>query len=178
VVAIIITLMVLEIKLPQVTAENLLNVLSHIGIYALSFVVIGITWLNYSNFFKYIEQLNTKIIWLNLGFLFMLSLVPLPTQALGENFYTKESHMFYGIILATVALFYTLMQHAANPYISHISKHELSRMNKKNWFAVIMYAISVPLSFISVWLSATVFVAMPAMYFLPERKLAETKATR
>jgi len=173
VVAIIITLMVLEIKLPKVTAENLVDVLCHIGIYALSFVVIGITWLNYSTFFKYIEQLTTKIIWLNLGFLFMLSLVPLPTQALGVDFYSRESHMFYGIILATVALFYTLMQYAANPYITHLTKPELDHLNKKNWVAVIFYALSVPLSLISIYLSTAIFILLPAMYFIPERKLIQ-----
>ena len=130
VVAIIITLMVLEIKLPVVTAGNLVNVLAHIGIYALSFIVIGITWINYNTVFKHIEQINAKIIWFNLGFLFMLSLVPLPTQALGENFYTKESHMFYGIILTCVSLFYTLTQYAANPYMSTLSKPEMRRLTE------------------------------------------------
>jgi uncharacterized membrane protein len=175
VVAIIITLMVLEIKLPAVTADNLLVVLRNIGIYALSFVVIGITWINYNLFFKYIEQITTKIIWLNLGFLFMLSLVPLPTEALGNDFYTKESHMFYGTILAAVALLYTLMQYAANPYISHLSKAELKHMNEKNWFSVVLYGLSVPLSLISIYLSTAIFIAMPVMYFLPERKLISAK---
>ena len=171
VVAIIITLMVLDIKLPQITADNLLDILRHIGIYALSFVVIAITWLNYNTFFKYIEHITTKTIWLNLLFLFFLSLVPLPTEALGNNFFVKQSHMFYGAILTAVAFAYTLMQYAANPYIFHLSKSELSYLNKKNWLATILYGLSIPLSLISIYLSTVVFILLPVLYFLPSRKL-------
>jgi len=171
VVAIIITLMVLEIKLPKVTAENLLTVLSYIGIYALSFIVIGITWLNYNTLFKYIENITARIIWLNLAFLFVLSLVPLPTQALCKDFHTKESHMFYGIILTCVSIVYTLMQYAANPNIIHLSKSEIKQLNTKNWMSIILYAISVPLSILSIYFSTMIFILMPILYFLPERKL-------
>ena len=131
VVAIIITLMVLEIKLPKVTAENLLTVLGYIGIYALSFIVIGITWLNYNTVFKYIENITAKIIWLNLAFLFVLSLVPLPTQALCEDFHTTESHMFYGIVLTCVSIVYMLMQYVANPNLIHLSKAEIKKLNTR-----------------------------------------------
>jgi len=172
VVAIIITLMVLEIKLPKVNAENLLDVLRHIGIYALSFIVIGITWLNYNLFFKYVEKLTPKIIWINFAFLFLLSLVPLPTQALGEDFYTPASHMFYGAILGSVALTYTLLQYSANSHMEHLSSAEIKTMNLKNWFATFMYAASIPLSMVSIYLSTAIFILLPVMYFLPERKLA------
>lgn len=173
VVAIIITLMVLEIKLPQVTADNLWEVLRHIAIYALSFVVIGITWLNYNTFFKYVDKITTRIIWLNLSFLFMLSLVPLPTQALGEAFFVKESHMFYGIILALVATSYSLMYKSASHYLTHLSKAEIKIINRKNWMAVGCYVLSVPLSLVSIYLSTAIFIIMPAIYFIPSRKLVE-----
>jgi uncharacterized membrane protein len=171
VVAILITLMVLEIKLPQVTIQNLMDVLRHIGIYAMSFVVIGITWLNYNTFFKYLNHLSTKTIWLNLIFLFFLSLIPLPTQALGENFYKKESHIFYGIILTLVSVVYTLMQYTANPSIAALTKAELARLNKKNWLAVVLYALSIPLSLVHIYLSTTIFILLPVLYFLPSKKL-------
>lgn len=173
VIAIIITLMVLEIKLPKVTAQNLLSVLGHIGIYALSFVAIGITWLNYSTFFKYVEKLNARIIWLNLAFLFVLSLIPLATQSLGEDFDAPASHMFYGVILGVVSLMYTLLQYSANPFIAHLSKAEINRMNRKNWITILMYFASAPLSLISIYLSTAVFILLPATFFLPERKLLQ-----
>lgn len=173
VVAIIITLMVLEIKLPQVTAANLWEVLRHIAIYALSFVVIGITWLNYNTFFKYIDKITTRIIWLNLSFLFMLSLIPLPTQALGEAFFVKESHIFYGIILTAVAISYSLMYKSASRYLNHLSKADIKIINRKNWMAVVLYALSIPLSFISIYLSTLIFIMMPAIYFIPSRKLVD-----
>jgi len=175
VVAIIITLMVLDIKLPLITAENLAAVLLHIGMYAMSFVVIAITWLNYNTFFKYLNHINTKTIWLNLIFLFVLSLVPLPTQALGENFYRKESHVFYGIIMTLVSVVYTLMQYTANPSISTLTKSELAWLNKKNWLAILLYGLSIPLSLVSIYLSTSIFILMPAMYFLPSKKLLAAK---
>ncbi|MDB5134212.1 MAG: hypothetical protein JWP37_815 [Mucilaginibacter sp.] len=173
VVAIIITLMVLEIKLPQVTAANLWEVLRHIGIYALSFVVIGITWLNYNTFFKYIDKITPRIIWINMAFLFLLSLIPLPTQALGEAFFLKESHIFYGVILTAVAASYSLMYKAATRYIGHLSKAEIKILNRKNWMAVGFYALSIPLSLVSIYLSTAVFIIMPAIYFIPSKKLIE-----
>jgi len=175
VIAIIITLMVLEIKLPKVTAQNLFEVLGHIGIYALSFVAIGITWLNYSTFFKYIEKLNARIIWLNLSFLFLLSLIPLATQSLGEDFRTPASHIFYGVILGSVSLMYTLLQHSVNPFITHLSKAEINRMNRKNWITILLYFVCAPLSFVSVYLSTAIFILLPATYFLPERKLEQNQ---
>jgi len=166
------------IKLPKVTADNLLTVLGYIGIYALSFIVIGITWLNYNTLFKYIENITAKIIWLNLAFLFVLSLVPLPTQTLCEDYYTKESHMFYGIVLTCVSIVYMLMQYVANPNIIHLSKAEIKRLNTKNWLAIILYAISVPLSMLSIYFSTAIFILMPILYFLPERKLLSDLPTR
>ena len=135
--------------------------------------MIGITWLNYNTVFKYIENITAKIIWLNLAFLFVLSLVPLPTKALCQDFYTKESHIFYGIVLTCVSIVYTLMQYTANPNIVHLSKAEIKKLNAKNWLSIILYAISIPLSMLSICFSTTIFILMPILYFLPERKLID-----
>jgi uncharacterized membrane protein len=171
VIAIIITLMVLEIKLPKITSDTLFEVLRQIGIYALSFVVIGITWINYSIAFKYIEKLTTRIIWLNLSFLFCLSLVPLPTQAMGEDFFVPRSHIFYGIILTLVALIFSLLQQEANEFILHLSKQEIALINRKNYLATSLYAISIPLSQVSIYLSTFIFILLPVLYFIPSKKL-------
>ena len=170
VIAIIITLMVLEIKLPKVNAASILEVLRSIGIYALSFVVIGITWLNYSTAFKYIEKLTTKIIWLNLLFLFLLSLVPLPTQALGENFFEKESHMFYGIILSSVSTVFSLLQLEAFKGMTHLAQKDINTLNRKNWIGTGLYVLSIPLCLVSIYLSTFIFVLLPVMYFIPSGK--------
>lgn len=172
VIAIIITLMVIEIKLPKVNSATIIEVLRHVGIYALSFIVIGITWINYSLIFKYIEKLTTMIIWLNFAFLFFLSLVPLPTQALGEDFFVKDSHMFYGFILTAVSLIFSLLQKESNKFIKHLTKSEIGLVNRKNYIATALYALSIPLSQISIYLSTFIFVLLPVLYFIPSRKLA------
>jgi uncharacterized membrane protein len=166
VMAIIITLMVLDIKLPKITAETWLDVLRHLGIYGLSFVTIGITWVNYNSFFQYIDQINPRIIWLNLAFLFVLSLVPLPTQSMGVDFFEKGSHVFYGAIFTGVALLYSLLQREANKYITHLSKSEILKINRKSWLATLLYALSIPLSQISIYLSTAIFILLPVLYFM------------
>jgi uncharacterized membrane protein len=85
-------------------------------------------------------------------------------------------HIFYGLILAAVALTYALMQLAVNPQITHLSKSELQRLNKKNWIAVVLYALSIPLSLIHIYLSTAIFILLPSLYFLPSKKLVEPGA--
>jgi uncharacterized membrane protein len=172
VIAIIITLMVLEIKLPAIHTGTILEVLRHIGIYAMSFVVIGITWLNYHATFKHIEKLTPRIIWLNMIFLFLLSLVPLPTQALGQDFLLKNSHVLYASVLTAVSFVFCLLQIESNQYIRYLSHAEIRFINRKNWIATILYALAIPLSQISIFLSTFVFILMPVLYFIPSAKLS------
>ena|SRR2546428_3817531 len=171
VVAIIITLMIIEIKLPELNSENFLLLVRHIGVYAMSFIVIAIMWLNHHFMFVGAERINTRIIWLNFMLLFFMSLIPLPTKALGENFFLKESHLFYGLILSASASSFSLLQREVNKTIKHLSEDDKRNINRLNWTSTSIYALSIPLSFISIYLSTFIFILIPLIYFLPSKKL-------
>jgi uncharacterized membrane protein len=94
VIAIIMTLMILEIKLPELTAASLWTFLQHITIYALSFLVIAITWLNHHIMFLHVDKIPTRIIWINFMMLFSMSLIPLATGHLGEHFFRRKAICF------------------------------------------------------------------------------------
>src|SRR5476651_2129448 len=91
VIAIVITLMVLEIKLPTMTPDNLWALAQHILVYGLSFLMVAIVWLNLRIILMPLEVVDNKIIWLDLALLFTISLIPLPTEALGEQFEQRLS---------------------------------------------------------------------------------------
>lgn len=171
VIAIIMTLMILEIKLPDLTVSNFLIFIQHVSVYALSFIVIAITWLNHHIMFLHIEKITTKIIWINFAMLFSMSFIPLATGHLGEHFFRKESHMFYGTIMTAVALPYTLLQFNAYKMLTSIQDKVKSRINKLNWVATILYGLSVPLSLLSIYISTIIYLIFPIVYFILPKKL-------
>jgi len=166
VVAIIMTLMILEIKLPDLTASNLPAFLQHTGIYALSFIIIAITWINHHNMFLHLEKINTNMIWLNFAMLFSMSLIPLATGHLGEHFFYRESHMLYGVVMGAVALPYTLLQMNVTNRLAKTARRDTSKINKLNWIATILYGLSVPLSLLSIYISTIIYVVFPIVYFV------------
>jgi len=171
VIAIIITLMVLSIKLPHLTTTTGMVLLRHISIYGLSFISIAIIWLNHHNMFMVIEKVDTRTIWANIFLLFFMSLIPLPTKALGEDFFERESHVFFGIILTATSITYSILQTMIISTMAKVSTENKTNTNRLNWFASLLYASSIPLSFISVYLSTFIFILIPIVYFIPTKKL-------
>jgi len=174
VIAIIMTLMILEIKLPDLSVSNLSAFSIHIGIYALSFIVIAITWQNHHVMFLHIDKINTNMIWLNFAMLFSMSLIPLATGHLGEHLLQQESHMLYGAVMTAVALPYTLLQMNVTRTLTQLSEKSGSKINRLNWVATILYALSVPLSHLSIYFSTLIFLVFPIVYFILPKKLTNT----
>lgn len=173
VIVIIMTIMVFEIKVPDLTYRNVILLMQHMGVYAMSFLVLAVMWLNHHHIFKVIELVNPKIVWLNFLLLFFMSLIPLPTKTLGEHLFEVSSHIFYGIIITCNSIAFSLLQYTVNKLSVHISPKDKKSINRKNWFAVLLYALSIPLSFISIYFSLFIFILIPAMYFLPSAKLRD-----
>lgn len=179
VIAIVLTLMVLEIKIPYpFTSASFAPVLQHIAIYALSFVVIAIYWLNLHHIFIPVEQVSIRITWLNFVLLFIMSLIPLPTKALGENFFSKDAHLFYGIVLTATAVFYSTLQSEVNKYTELLTDDERQKINRLNWTSTFAYSLSIPLSFVSIYLSTFLFILLPAIFFIPTRILRNKSENR
>ena len=166
ILAIIITIMVLEIKLPEISIENIPDILQLIFIYAISFIYISILWINHHHIFTNIEHVSLNIVWINFGLLFFTSLLPKATERLSENFHHVGNHIFFAAIMTCTTLVYTIIQ-------QQIMKNEntFSKTNVRNWIAVALFVSSIPLSFWSIYLSGCIFTVIPFMYFLISNKI-------
>ncbi len=171
VIAIVITLMVLEIKVPEMTAGNLWALAQHILVYGLSFLMVAIVWLNLRIILMPLEVVDNKIIWLDLSLLFTISLIPLPTEALGEQFEQKLSHVFFGVVMMAVAIVYAALHQLITKRAATLNDKCKTVSLAKNWLAIFLYGISIPLSYVSLWSSTAIFILIPILYFLPSHYL-------
>ncbi len=179
VIAIIITLMILEIKLPdkfhdlgkdQSLWKALAPIIPHVIAYLLSFIMLGIYWVNHHNFFHRIQNANRKLLWLNLNLLFWFSLIPIPTAILGDHPLRYESSMLYGFIQFMCSASFTYMGVYANKMELLTSKVpvELRKHNmKKNRLSMFLYILAIGLSYVSVYISFGLFIYIAALFFAP-----------
>ncbi len=176
VIAIILTLMVLEIKRPHLSGDAASDMAAlrglgpHIVSYLLSFLVVGIVWVNHHHMFHLVKSVDAKVLWYNLNLLFWMSLIPLPTGLLGEDASEPLVNAFYGAVLFMMsASYYFLRCHAQTRMYEEVSDAEKRVRNRKNLMSAGLYLLSIPLAFVSVYLSWAIFVFVPAAYFIPER---------
>ena len=167
VLAIIITLMILEIKIPELTINNISNVLQHILIYALSFTYIAILWLNHHHIFVSVKIVHINLVWINFGLLFCTSLLPLATEHISNNVHEIANHILFGSIMAVTTFLYTIIEKIV---MIETKEKRAKKINLRNWISVIMFLISIPLSFVSIYLSGFIFIVVPLMYFLISKR--------
>ena len=167
ILAIIITLMLIEIKIPELSIHHLPNILYQILIYAISFITIAIVWLNHHRFAiaAGTEKIDIIDVWINFGMLFMISFLPTATDHLSNSFFKIENHIFYASVSGLMVVFYAVLQ-------DHITKKkgEFKRDRKMSWISAICYFLAMPLSFISVYLSGGIFILIPLVYFSQTNK--------
>jgi len=175
VIAIIITIMVLELRIPELSdsfsnAEiwmALAKLLPKLAAYLLSFTVVGILWLNHHILFDSLPHTTTKLVWYNAFLLFVMSLIPLPTAFIAAHPSLFHASVFYGAVMFLNALAFYLMRR----YLEKGAK--LIRENKKlqisNIISITLYLLSVPLALVSVYLSFIIFIGIPLWYFLPDK---------
>jgi uncharacterized membrane protein len=173
VIAIIITIMVLELKVPHGAELSDLLTLTPIFLsYVLSFTNVGIYWNNHHHLLHTVEKVSASILWANLHFLFWLSLVPFSTAWMGENHFATWPVAIYGVNLMMCAVGYTILTYAiinAHGERSEIAKAVGSDLKGKVSLAA--YVISVPVAFYFPWISGLLFVAVALMWFLPDRRI-------
>jgi len=175
VIAIIVTIMVLELKLPPDGSwQSLIKVLPTMLSYVLSFVVVAIMWVNHHQLIHAAKRADGRLLWTNNFLLFSMSVIPFATAYLGQHYTEPLPAAVYGAVLTMCGLGFTLLRTAIGRHHDH-DKSILGRMSQsKNWLSVSLYAISVPVAYYSVWLSFGIFVLIPVMYFMPE-SLMDTK---
>ena len=170
VVAIIITIMVLELKVPhEASPQALLKLLPVFLSYALSFLIVAIIWVNHHHLVHTLPQVTGRILWLNNHLLFWLSLVPFTTGFMGENHLAPLAVALYGLLLFFCGVSFDLLrreialQEMADPDL--VAMHR--RSDRRNTITAALYLASVPLAWLSVWLSVAIFLLVPIVYFMP-----------
>ncbi len=173
VLAIIITIMVLELKIPHGDDLNALRpLLPSFLTYVLSFTYIGIYWNNHHHLLKATRKVNASVMWSNLHLLFWLSLIPLGTGWLGENHSAPWPTAIYGVILLMAAIAYTLLQRAIlcqHGTDSHLAKslgHDL-----KGKLSIAAYAAAILFAPIEQWVSDALYVSVAIIWFIPDKRL-------
>ncbi len=174
VIAIILTVMVLELKVPSTaTLLALKATVPAMLSYALSFLIVAIMWVNHHHLMHLAKHATAAVLWSNNNLLFWMSLIPFVTAYMGQTHGARLAVATYGAVLTMAAVAFTLLRHVIN--LAHQGNERLEeqdrRAMRKSMFGSLLYAISVPLAFVSVDLSFFIFLLIPAIYFLPERML-------
>ena len=175
VMAVIVTIMVLEMHAPaQPTFAALLKVAPVFISYGLSFLIIAIMWVNHHHMIHVVRKVSAALMWSNLNLLFWMSLVPFVTDYVGKNYHEPMAVALYGLDLTLCsAAFYILCMELVRQEAENPEMQEYHRgVQRKNALSFLLYLSSAPLAYISVYASFFIFMLIPALYFLPERKLA------
>jgi uncharacterized membrane protein len=173
VLAIIITIMVLEIKVPHGAELTALRQLIPVFLsYALSFLYLGIYWSNHHHMLYVTHQVNGAILWANLHLLFWLSLVPFVTGWMGESHLAPGPTAVYGVILLLAAIAYLLLQHTILRQEGPDSTLRAAvGRDRKGKLSPLLYALAIPVAFLRPWMAATLYVACALMWLVPDRRI-------
>jgi uncharacterized membrane protein len=173
VIAIIITIMVLEIKVPHAhDFEALKPLLPIILSYILSFIYIGIYWNNHHHMLQVTQKVNGGILWANLHLLFWLSLVPFVTAWVGENHFESAPMALYGLVLLMAGLSYTILQNVIirSEGKDSILKAAIGR-DWKGALSLVLYVTAIVFSYYINWISATLYVGVALIWLIPDRRI-------
>jgi uncharacterized membrane protein len=178
VLAIIITIMVLELKVPQgVEAAALKPVLPVFLSYVLSFVYVGIYWNNHHHLLHATKHVSGAILWANLHLLFWLSLFPFTTAWMGQNHVAPMPTAVYGVVLLMAAIAYYLLQMAimARQGSDSFLRSALGR-DWKGKLSMVLYLGGLPLAFVKPWLANAVYVLVALLWLVPDRRIERALA--
>ena len=179
VVAILITIMVLELRPPhEATFQSLKPLIPVLFSYLLSFIFLGIYWSNHHHLFHAAQHVNGRVLWANLHLLFWLSLIPFVTAWMGENHFGPAPVALYGIILLLSAIAYTILVQ------SLVSLHGPDSLlasalgsDFKGKISIVLDLIAIPLAFLKPWFAFAIYVLVAVMWLAPDRRIERKMAT-
>jgi uncharacterized membrane protein len=173
VVAILITIMVLELKVPHdARMEGLAPMVPVFLCYLLSFVFLGIYWSNHHHLFQAVRKVNGRILWANLHLLFWLSLVPFVTAWMGENGFATWPVACYGIVLLCAAVAYFILTrvllalHGPDSLLATALGSDF-----KGKVSVLIYAAAIAIAFYWGWISLSLYVLVAIIWLVPDRRI-------
>jgi uncharacterized membrane protein len=175
VIAIIITIMVLEFKVPEVGHDNIADVLKLGPVflsYILSFVYVGIYWNNHHHTLQAVKSVNGAILWANMHLLFWLSMIPFVTSWMGENHFSKWPVILYGVVLIMNAIAYTILIIAL---MRHHGKDSLLAKaigsDRKGKASIAIYATAIAVSFWCPWVGIMLYGVVAVIWFIPDSRI-------
>jgi uncharacterized membrane protein len=172
VIAIIITIMVLELKVPHGETLDALTPLWPVFLsYVLSFVYIGIYWNNHHHMMHAVKHVNGAILWSNMHLLFWLSLTPFTTGWMGENHFGTVPVAIYGVGLLMNAIAYTILVRALIKRHGHDSEFAARIGNDfKGYISLAMYLTAVGMAFVNSWISLAIYFGVALLWLIPDRR--------
>ena len=173
VIAIIITIMVLELKVPHATGPEALVPLAPVFLsYALSFVYVGIYWNNHHHMLHAAKSIDGRILWANLHLLFWLSLIPFVTGWMGENHFETLPVALYGTVLLLCGIAYYVL---AQALIAHHGRDSTLAIaigrDRKGIASLLLYGVAIAVSFFSAPIALGVYVLVAAIWLIPDRRI-------
>ena len=172
VVAIIITIMVLDLKVPEGDTLSALTPQWPIFLsYVLSFINVGIYWNNLHNMFHTVQRVDGRVLWANLNLLFWLSLMPVTTAFMGENHFAPVPVAFYGGVLFAAAVAYAILVAALRRL--HGPETTFAKAigrDRKGRLSVVAYLVAIPFAFLFEPVSMLLYVGVAAMWLVPDRR--------
>ncbi|MGE5296401.1 MAG: TMEM175 family protein [Solirubrobacterales bacterium] len=176
VIAILITIMVLELRPPE--GEHVADLQPLIPVflsYVLSFVFLGIYWSNHHHLLHAIQHVDGRILWANLHLLFWLSLIPFVTAWMGENHFSRWPVALYGVVMLLSAIAYFILTrtlialHGRDSILATAMGRDF-----KGKVSVVIYAAAVPLALASPWIACGLYVLVAIMWLVPDRRIEKT----
>ena len=173
VIAILITIMVLELKVPHGTDWAALRPLLPVFLpYVLSFVYLAIYWNNHHHMLQATDHINGKILWANMHLLFWLSLIPFTTGWMGENHFAKLPTAVYGAVLLAAGIAYYVLQKMIIAQQGRNSKLRAAiGRDFKGKISPLIYLVAIPLAFVNQWISVALYVLTALMWLIPDRRI-------
>ncbi|WP_338767994.1 TMEM175 family protein [Bernardetia sp. ABR2-2B] len=173
VLAILITIMVLEMKVPTGGALHDLEKVYPIFLsYILSFLYLGIYWNNHHHLFQATKYVNGKVLWANLHLLFWLSLIPFTSGWVGRTNFSAVPEALYGVVLLMSAIAYFILQslilkiHGENSILNKAIGKDY-----KGKISLVLYAVAIPLSFVSQWISISIYIGVALLWVVPDKRI-------
>ncbi len=180
VIAIIITIMVLEMKVPH--GEDLAVLVPLVPVfltYALSFLYVGIYWNNHHHLLHTVQSVSAGVLWANLHLLFWLSLFPFATGFMGENHFARVPSVLYGVVLLGAAMAYTILQSAIIRAQGRDSVLAIAiGSDWKGKVSLLGYVLGIASTFVVAWAAEALYVAVALLWLVPDPRIARTLARR
>jgi uncharacterized membrane protein len=176
VIAILITIMILELKIPEAADAAALRPLMPVFLtYVLSFVILGIYWNNHHHMLSTTERVNGAVLWANLHLLFWMSLMPFVTGWMGENHFARLPTAVYGVVQFASAIAYTILQMTIIRLQGPNSQLAIAvKKDVKGKLSAAMWLAAIPLAYVQTWIALGLYIAVACMWLVPDRRIEST----